>query len=159
LPATRTIRPTAIPSTLWARVSLGHRDRRQLRIRHRFWRRQPRTDREERARPRQVNVVPIPYTTDTTSGFGLALQGNSLYFTAGINFGDIDIGTWEAASQGCAANVNCAPAPTSAVEYTGLESAVDPTYTEASTRLPPPPTDRSASRTTTRQSSASYRPS
>jgi len=79
--------------------------------------------------PGQVNVVPIPYTTDTTSGFGLALQGNSLYFTAGINFGDIDIGTWEAASQGCAANVNCAPAPTSAVEYTGLESAVDPTYT------------------------------
>jgi len=73
--------------------------------------------------------LPIPYTTDTTSGFGLALQGNSLYFTAGINFGDIDIEHGRRHPRVVRLMSTAPPAPTSAVEYTGLESAVDPTYT------------------------------
>jgi hypothetical protein len=76
--------------------------------------------------PGQVNVVPLPLTNDEANGFGLALEGSELYFTTteGGNFGVIDTGSWEAASQACAAGVDCAPAPLSGTEYTGLLSAV-----------------------------------
>ena len=76
--------------------------------------------------PGQVNVVPLPFASDGTSGFGLALQANNLYFTAGPNFGVVNVGSWEAGARLCAPTVNCAPAPSSAVEYTGLPAVVDP---------------------------------
>jgi hypothetical protein len=91
----------------------------------------------------RIDQVPIPLTSDTEEGYGLARRGNRLYLTlsddglthpnSGLlafrpssTVGYVDIGAWEAASAQCAPGVNCAPAPTTAVIYTGLDARVAP---------------------------------
>ena len=84
----------------------------------------------------QVDQVRIPETSDTEEGYGLALAGSKLFFSladdpqpsfgAASTIGYVDISAWEAASAACPPGVDCAPAPTSGVAYTGLSSVVDP---------------------------------
>ncbi len=85
----------------------------------------------------QIDQVPIPLTSDTEQGYGLALSGSRLFFSlsddaqpafgAASTVGYVDLSTWEAASSACPPGVDCAPAPTAAVVYTGLSEAADPT--------------------------------
>jgi hypothetical protein len=84
----------------------------------------------------QIDQVTIPLTSDTEEGYGLSLSGNYLYFSlsddaqpavgAASTIGYVDIAAWEAASGACAAGVDCAPAPTGGVVYTGLAAQTDP---------------------------------
>ena len=82
-----------------------------------------------------VDTVPIPLTSDTEQGYGLALEGGNLYFTLSDDsellstyshfgdastFGYVNVDAWEAASAQCAPGQDCAPAPTQAVVYSGL---------------------------------------
>jgi DNA-binding beta-propeller fold protein YncE len=84
----------------------------------------------------QIDQVPIPLTSDTEQGFGLAISGNNLYFSlsddaqpafgAASTIGYVDIATWEAASAACPTSVDCAPLPGTGVVYTGLSAVADP---------------------------------
>jgi len=84
----------------------------------------------------QIDQVPIPLTSDTEEGYGLALAGGKLFFSladdaqpafgAASTVGYVDLSTWEAASSACPPGVDCAPAPTTAVVYTGLSAVADP---------------------------------
>ncbi len=84
----------------------------------------------------QVDQVRIPETSDTEEGYGLALAGSKLFFSladdpqpsfgAASTIGYVDLSAWEAASAACPPGVDCAPAPTSGVVYTGLSSVADP---------------------------------
>lgn len=84
----------------------------------------------------KIDQVPIPLTSDTEQGYGLALSGGKLFFSlsddaqpafgAASTVGYVDISTWESASSACSPGVDCAPAPTTAVVYTGLSAAADP---------------------------------
>jgi hypothetical protein len=84
----------------------------------------------------QIDQVPIPLTSDTEQGYGLALSGGKLFFSladdlrpafgGASTIGYVDLSTWEAASSACPPGVDCAPAPTTAVVYTGLSAAADP---------------------------------
>ena len=83
-----------------------------------------------------VDKVPIPVTSDAERGYGLALSAGTLYFTlsddpqpafgADSALGYVNVAAWEAASAGCWPGWDCAPAPTTAVVYSGLSAAADP---------------------------------
>jgi hypothetical protein len=81
----------------------------------------------------KTNYVPLPLTSDHENGYGLAYANGRLYFSlyGGLEWGDttaigyVDIASWEAASAQCSPGVDCAPSPTSAVIYTGLQEATD----------------------------------
>jgi len=85
----------------------------------------------------QIDQVPIPLTSDTEQGYGLALSGSKLFFSlsddtqpafgAASTVGYVDLSAWETASSACSPGVDCAPAPTTAVVYTGLSAVADPT--------------------------------
>lgn len=76
----------------------------------------------------EIDEVPLPLNSDLERGFGLALDGSTLYFTTtnGGTLGSINIGAWEAASSVCSLGDDCAPVPADAVEYTGIEEQTDP---------------------------------
>ncbi len=84
----------------------------------------------------RIDYVPIPRTSDNELGYGLAFSGGRLYFSltgppqptfgATSTIGYVDISAWERASAHCAEGIDCAPAPTSAVVYTGLFQVTDP---------------------------------
>jgi hypothetical protein len=78
--------------------------------------------------PGEIDEVPLPVNSDQERGFGLALDGDTLYFTTtnGGTLGYINIGAWEAASSACSPGDDCAPTPADAVEYTGIEEQTDP---------------------------------
>lgn len=85
----------------------------------------------------QIDQDKIPLTSDIESGYGLALVGGRLYFTladdnhpsygAASAVGYVNVAAWEAAAARCASGVDCVPAPTSAVVYSGLSTKTDPT--------------------------------
>jgi DNA-binding beta-propeller fold protein YncE len=74
-----------------------------------------------------VDEVPLPVTSDTEQGYGLALSGGKLYFTlsdddqpsfgAASTLGYVDIGDWETGSAVCPAGSDCDPSPPLAVVY------------------------------------------
>ncbi|MGD0392088.1 MAG: hypothetical protein ABSC41_05540 [Acidimicrobiales bacterium] len=80
----------------------------------------------------QINQVPIPHTSTSESGYGLALSpdGSKLYFTIGGDadapfgaqtaLGYIDVSSWTGS------------APTKATIYTGLSAVTDPAGTSGS---------------------------
>ena len=81
-----------------------------------------------------IDAVPLPLTSDTEQGYGLALSAGRLYFTlsddtqpsfgGASTFGYIDISSWEAPSAQCSpAGTDCAPSPSQAVVYSGLDHA------------------------------------
>ncbi len=93
----------------------------------------------------QIDVVPIPLTSDSEEGYGLAVSGNNLYFTladdhppsygAASAFGYVDIAVWEAASAPCLTTPgDCAPDPSDAVVYSGLSDFAAPETTAADFR-------------------------
>jgi hypothetical protein len=85
----------------------------------------------------QIDQDKIPLTSDVESGYGLALSGGRLYFTLADDnhpsyggasaVGYVNIAAWEAASAQCAPGVDCVPAPTAGVVYSGLSAKTDPT--------------------------------
>jgi len=85
----------------------------------------------------QIDQDKIPLTSDVESGYGLALSAGKLYFTladdnhpsygAASAVGYVNIAAWEAASARCAPGVDCVPAPTAGVVYSGLSAKTDPT--------------------------------
>jgi streptogramin lyase len=85
----------------------------------------------------QIDQVKIPLTSDAESGYGVALSGGRLYFSladdgqpkygAASAIGYVNIAAWESASAKCAPGVDCVPAPTAAVLYSGLSAKTDPT--------------------------------
>jgi hypothetical protein len=81
----------------------------------------------------QLDVVPIPLTSDVEQGYGLALSGGTLYFTlsddrqpsfgAASTFGYVSVAAWEAASSSCLPHgADCAPAPQIAGVYSGVDA-------------------------------------
>ncbi len=83
-----------------------------------------------------IDQSKLPVTSDTEEGYGLTISGSRLYFSLSDDprptfgsvstIGYINLAAWEAASAACAPGVDCAPAPTSGVVYTGLSAAADP---------------------------------
>ena len=87
-----------------------------------------------------INYVPLPRTSDTEQSHSLALASNGdLYFTlsddhgpsslGASTFGYVNIAAWENTSSQCTGGIDgtdCAPAPTDAVVYTGLDTVTDP---------------------------------
>jgi hypothetical protein len=93
----------------------------------------------------QIDVVPIPLTSDTEEAYGLAVSGNKLFFTLADDdapsyqavsaFGYVNIAAWEAASAPClTVPGDCAPVPSDAVVYSGLSEFVAPKATPADFR-------------------------
>lgn len=84
----------------------------------------------------QTDYVALPLASDNEQGYGLAFNAGRLYFsltgpsqptfggTSAIGY--VDIASWEQASARCPPGVDCAPAPTSAVVYSGLFPVTDP---------------------------------
>jgi len=73
-----------------------------------------------------INEIPVPLTNDLEQGYGVARQGGLLYFSMAddsrpaydpaTTIGYINVNTWPAS----------APAPTTAVVFSGLDTTVDP---------------------------------
>jgi hypothetical protein len=93
----------------------------------------------------QIDVVPIPLTSDSEEAYELAISGANLYFTladdqppsyqAASAFGYVNIAAWEAASSPCLTMPgDCAPVPSDAVVYSGLSDFAAPEKTAADFR-------------------------